>query len=69
MAARTGLKASQFIEEAVQLHHPVGSDERCGRLVRDGEYWMMPAKNRPPLGLDQINEAIEATRLRGDIDD
>jgi hypothetical protein len=68
VTARTGMTATQFLEQAVLAYDPVQPPERRGRLVRKGKFWAVSTGGRS-VSLEEINASIEADRSRGDTED
>lgn len=60
---RTGMTATQVVEEALRAYTPPPPvEERTGRLVRKGRLLVMPANGRKPVTIEETQAAIEAVR-------
>ena len=61
IAARTGMTATQVVEEAWRSYQPAALADVPTRLVRKGGILVKPAGGRR-VSLDQANAALEADR-------
>ena len=62
LARRTGMTATQIVEEALRAYHPPPDEEPPpGRLIRKGPLLVMPAQGRP-ITLEDVNASIDQDR-------
>ncbi len=64
LAQRTGMTATQVVEDALRGYVPPPPAARAGRLVRRGAVLVCPAAGKK-VSLAQANAALAATRERG----
>jgi hypothetical protein len=63
LAKRTGMTATQIVEDALRGYVPPGGPARIGGLVQRGPILVRPADGAQ-VSLDEANAALEATRER-----
>ena len=64
LARRTGMTATQVVEDALRGYVPTALPTRVGRLVRRGPVLVCPAAGAK-VSLKAANAALEATREHG----
>jgi hypothetical protein len=64
IARRTGMTATEVIEDAIRGYVPAGEPKQVGALVRRGPLLVLPASGRRQVSLTEANEALGATRDR-----
>ncbi len=63
IARRTGMTATQIVEDALRGYVPPGASEPVDGLVRRGLILVKPAQGRR-ITQDEANQALEAVRGR-----
>lgn len=66
LARRTGMTATQVIEEALRAYAPPVSDKPPAGLVRRGPILVLSAEGRRAVTLAEAEEALEAARTERD---
>lgn len=61
LARRTGMTATQVVEEALRAYHPPDDAPSHGSLVRKGMILVKPSSGRT-ITLAEANAALEAAR-------
>jgi hypothetical protein len=64
IARRTGMTATEVIEDALRGYVPAAEPKQVGALVRRGPLLVLPASGRRCVSLAKANEALDATRAR-----
>ncbi len=64
IARRTGMTATEVIEDALRGYVPSAEPKQVGALVRRGPLLVLPASGRRRVSLTEANEALDATRDR-----
>ena len=64
IARRTGMTATEVIEDALRGYVPAAEPKQVGALVRRGSLLVLPASGRRRVSLTEANEALDATRHR-----
>ena len=67
LAKRTGMTATQIVEDALRGYVPPGSTAKVGRLVRRGPILVKPARGKK-ISSAEADAALNAVRER-DLDD
>jgi len=63
LAKRTGMTATEIVEDALRGYVAPATPTRVGRLVRRGPVLVMPASGRK-VSLREANAALDAVRER-----
>ena len=64
IARRTGMTATEVIEDALRGYVPAGEPKQVGMLVRRGPLLVLAASGRRRVSLAEANEALDGTRDR-----
>ncbi|MGD9885351.1 MAG: type II toxin-antitoxin system VapB family antitoxin [Reyranella sp.] len=64
IARRTGMSATEIVEDALRGYVPMVEPEAVGNLVRRGPLLVLPIGNRRKVRLAEANAALDATRDR-----
>ena len=64
IARRTGMTATEVIEDALRGYVPAAEPKQVGALVRRGPLLVLPASGRRRISLAEANAALDATRDR-----
>lgn len=62
IARRTGMTATEVIEDALRGYVPAAEPKPVGTLVRRGKLLVLPASGRPRVSLTETNEALDMAR-------
>lgn len=62
LARRTGMTATQVVEEALRAYSPPPPDDPPAGLVRRGPILVMPAEGRSTVTVADVEEALEEIR-------
>lgn len=63
IAERTGMTATEIVEDALRGYVPPGVPERTDRLVRKGPLLVLPARpGAPTITLEETNAILHAIR-------
>lgn len=62
IARRTGMTATEVIEDALRGYVPAAGPTQVGTLVRRGPVLVRPASGRRRVSLAEANEALGAAR-------
>lgn len=66
IARRTGMTATQVIEEALRAYAPPVSEDPPAGLVRRGRLLVLSAEGRRTVTFEEAEEALEAARTERD---
>lgn len=61
---RTGMTATEIVEDALRGYVPAGGPDQVGALVRRGPVLVRPAPNGRRVSLEAANAALDAERDR-----
>jgi hypothetical protein len=64
IARRTGMTATEVVEDALRGYVPAAGPKQVGALVRRGPVLVRPAAGGRRVSLAVANEALDATRDR-----
>jgi len=64
IARRTGMTATEVIEDALRGYVPAAGPKQVGALVRRGPVLVRPASGGRRITLAEVNEALDETRDR-----
>lgn len=64
IARRTGMTATEVVEDALRGYVPAAEPKPVGALVRCGPVLVLPASGRRRVTLAEANEALDAERDR-----
>jgi hypothetical protein len=64
IARRTGMTATEIVEDALRGYVPMVEPEVVGNLVRRGPLLVLPIGRRRKVKLAEANAALDATRER-----
>jgi hypothetical protein len=64
IARRTGMTATEVIEDVLRGYVPAAEPKPVGALVRRGPLFVLPASGRRRVSLTEANEALDTTRHR-----
>ena len=65
LARKTGLSATQIVEEALRAYVPPAAVVPIGKLVQRGPILVVPAAAAPRITLEEANDALAITREHG----
>ncbi|HME21221.1 MAG TPA: type II toxin-antitoxin system VapB family antitoxin [Acetobacteraceae bacterium] len=64
IARRTGMTATEVVEDALRGYVPAAEPKQVGALVRRGPLLVLPVSGRRRVSLTEANEALDTTRDR-----
>jgi hypothetical protein len=65
LARKTGLSVTQIVEEALRAYVPPAAVVPVGKLVQRGPILVVPAATASRITLEEVNDALSATREHG----
>ncbi len=69
LVEKTGMTATELVEDALRGYVPAASVKPVGRLIECGGILVMPSDGGPAMSLEEAEAALEAARTRDVFDD